>query len=235
MNKGLFVLGLGAVAVVGVGLIVAALGQPRGTSSTPTKTVQYQKDGSTQTLELKYIGNNGMNGARYVFGSSSAKNTVVEFADYQCPACGVFATQFEGQFKTRFVDTGRVRYANRDFPLPQHQNAPLAARAAACAFEQDSFEAYKALLYRAQRQWSELGQSVAKQRFLEYAGYANLDKATFATCLEKTDSDAAIALDVEMGRTVQLEATPSFVVNGYLVSGALPPEAFEAILAVIGE
>jgi protein-disulfide isomerase len=236
MNKNYFFLGLGVVALLGVGLIVAAFGQRQNQSQTTgSKTVSYTKDGLSQTLELKYVGNNGIEGARYVTGSSSAKNTVVEFADYQCPACGIFATEFEGEFKSKFVETGKVRYAYRDFPLPQHELAPLAARVAACAAEQNGFEALKAMLYRAQSQWSGLSQNLAKQRFLELVGYAGLDKGRTAMCLEQNDFAAAIAKDVEMGRTVQLEATPSFVVNGYLVSGALLPEAFAAILAEVGE
>jgi protein-disulfide isomerase len=234
MNKSYFLLGLGVVAVLGFGVIVAAFNQPK-TTRQASKTISYTKDGTTRSIALKYVGNNAIEGARYVLGSSSAKNTIVEFADYQCPACGVFATEFEGEFKSRFVETGKVRYAYRDFPLPQHELAPLAARVAACAAEQNGFEAVKAMLYRAQSQWSGLSQNLAKQRFLELASYAGLDKSKTATCLEQNDFTAAIEKDVDMGRTVQLEATPSFVVNGYLVSGALPPEAFAAILAEVGE
>jgi protein-disulfide isomerase len=234
MNKCYFLLGLGVVAVLGVGTIVTALNQPKSISHI-SKTIAYTKDGTTHSLELKYVGNSGIEGARHVTGSRNSKNTIVEFADFQCPACGVFAREFESNLKLRFIQTGKVRYAYRDFPLPQHDLAQLAARVAACAAEQNGFEAVKAMLYRTQNHWSGLSQNLAKQRFVELAGYAGLDKDKTATCLEQHDFAAAIAKDVEMGRMVQLEATPSFVVNGYLISGALPPEAFEAILAVVGE
>lgn len=234
MNKNLFLLGLGAVAIVGAGIVFSAVGQQKP-SSAQTKTISYQKDGVTRALELKFVGKSAIDGARFVFGSSSAKNTVVEFADYQCPACAVFATQYESEFKSKFVDTGRVRYAYRDFPLPQHDHALLAAKAAACAATQNKFETYKAMLYRSQGQWSELSSALAKQNFLQIADYASLEPKAFASCLDNNSNDTAIATDEQAGREAQLEATPSFVVNGYLVSGALPPEAFEAILKAVGE
>ncbi len=234
-TRNYFLIGLAIVAILGVGLVTNIA------RSTPNKTtgdsisVSYTLNGKTQTLELQKVSVDAFVGAQFSSGSSKAQNTIVEFADYQCPACGTFATQYEGLFKTKLVDTGKVRYAFRDFPLPQHQNAPLAAEAAACAQLENRFDNYKAILFRSQAEWSNSSSEVAADQFTQYASYVGLNKLRFTECLKKAGAASAIKADMDMGNKVGLTATPSFVVNGYLVSGALPVEAFEAILERVGQ
>ncbi|NJK46149.1 MAG: DsbA family protein [Pleurocapsa sp. SU_196_0] len=179
-------------------------------------------------------GVDALKGARFVNGNADAPNTVVEFADYECPACGLFAVRVEDAFISEFVNSGKVRYAFRDFPLRQHKNAPLAAQAASCAHAQGRFSPYKAMLFRAQPLWSHSSNSRAAQQFSEFAAQLGVDEARFSSCLASSDAQPGIEADLGAGRQVGLQATPSFVINGYLVSGALPIEAFRAILNRVG-
>ncbi len=238
MQRNTFVVGLLVVAAIGLGMVLLAARpqqqSPSDSSAADSLTVTYMQNGQSRSLELRKVAVDAFTGSRFILGSSSAKNTIVEFADYQCPACGLFANQFESSFKTQFIDSGQVRYAFRDFPLPQHQNAPLAAQAAACALAGGGFLNFKAILFRGQAQWSNLSSEAATEQLAEYATFAGLNKSSFLKCLETNNAKDAIATDVEMGRKVGLSATPSFVVNGYLVAGALPPEAFTAILEKVG-
>ncbi len=230
-QRNTFLVALVGVALLGIGIIFFVTRPQAPSDDGETLNISYTNNGTTQNLELRKVAVNALEGARFISGSSNAKNTIVEFSDYQCPACATFATQTESQFKTDFIDTGLVRFAYRDFPLAQHANAPLAAQAAACANQSGRFENYKAILFRGQSQWSNSSSETASQQFAEFAG---LNKTSFLECLKSDNAKDAIAADVNMGRKVGLNSTPSFVVNGYLVAGALPIEAFKAILEKVG-
>jgi protein-disulfide isomerase len=229
MNQSTFFKILGLTAVFGIGIMAFSL-RPTTTITADTRMVSYISAGVTRTVSLRKVLSDAFLGARFISGRADAPNTIVEFSDYQCPACATFATQIEPDFKTRLLETGKVRFAYRDFPLPQHQNAKLASVAAACANLQNRFEPMKTILFRAQREWSELSPNLMLEKTLELASYSGINQSAFKTCLSSNQFDRAIAADQAAGNAVQLEATPSFVVNGYLVSGALPVEAFEAIM-----
>ena len=216
------------VALAGAGVIVFS--SNRRPSEAATRTISYTVAGQTQTASLTRVNVDAFEGARFVSGPATAPVTIVEFADYQCPACGTFSTQVESLFRTQFVETGKVRYAYRDFPLPNHANAMPTARAAACANEQGKFQAMHLMLYRAQSQWSESSLEVAQNQFKDYAGQLGLDVPQFDACQRSNRFDADIQRDLEAGRQAGLEGTPTFIINGYRVMGALPIEAFDAII-----
>jgi protein-disulfide isomerase len=85
----------------------------------------------------------------YVLGNDSAPVEIVEYADYECPFCAQFgAVQFP-EVRQQLIETGRVRWRFRDFPLPVHQWGRLAAMVVACASEQGkAWEAMDALFQR---------------------------------------------------------------------------------------
>jgi protein-disulfide isomerase len=239
-QRNLFVLVLLALGVLG-GLTILSGSRPNTAQpTTPTadeiQTVTYTDDsGNQQFVALRRLDTNVLEGARFVAGSSNAKNTVVEFADYQCPACGLFATNTESLFEKEFVETGKVRYAFRDFPLPQHQNAKLAAQAASCSNEQGRYEPFKKMLFRGQAAWSNSPESQVKKQFGEYATASEVNLAQFVTCLDSNNAADAVARDLALATQIGLTSTPSFVVNGYLFAGALPIQAFRAILEKVGQ
>lgn len=86
-----------------------------------------------------------------VLGQESAKVTLVEFSDYQCPFCGRFYSQTEGQIKKEYTDKGLVKFYYRDFPLSQiHPGAQKAAEAARCAGDQNKYWEYHDLVFQNQ-------------------------------------------------------------------------------------
>ena len=86
-----------------------------------------------------------------ILGQDSAKVTVVEFSDYQCPFCERHFTQVESQLKKEYIDTGKVKFYYRDFPLSQiHPGAQKGAEAARCADEQGKYWQYHDLVFQNQ-------------------------------------------------------------------------------------
>ncbi len=153
-------------------------------------------------------------------GPANAPVTIVEFSDFECPYCGR-AEETVAEVMRVYGD--KVRLVFRDLPLPNHTNAPKAAEAAHCADEQGKY-------------WEMHAKLFANQRALEvpalkgYAKDLKLDQAKFDKCL---DSGATAAL-VEEGRKAGSEAgvngTPAFFVNGVLISGAQPFDAFKEVI-----
>lgn len=85
-------------------------------------------------------------------GNENAKVTLIEFSDYQCPFCERHFTQTEGQIKTEYIDTGKINFYYRDFPLSQiHPGAQKAAEAARCAGDQGKYWQYHDLVFRNQQ------------------------------------------------------------------------------------
>ena len=91
-----------------------------------------------------------------VLGDANAKVTVIEFTDFQCPFCGRHFEQTFGQIKENYVDSGKVKYVLRDFPLSFHPHAEEAAEAAECANDQGKFWEMHDELFSNQAEWSAL-------------------------------------------------------------------------------
>jgi protein-disulfide isomerase len=167
----------------------------------------------------------------YVMGRPDAPLTMVEFTDLQCPFCRQFAiTSFE-EIKKNWIDTGKLRYISRDFPLDFHAQAMPAARAARCAGEQGKF-------------W-ELRMALMKNANLLTADYIaktaadlKLEPKTFAACSASNKYDAEIQAEMQEGAKLGVSGTPTFIigrttataVEGPMVVGALPYAQFDAKL-----
>lgn len=86
-----------------------------------------------------------------VAGNANASVTLIEFSDYECPFCERHFTQTEGILKTEYIDTGKVKFYYRDFPLSQiHPGAQKAAEAARCAGDQGKYWEYHDLIFQNQ-------------------------------------------------------------------------------------
>lgn len=102
---------------------------------------------AASTVERKTVGV----GDLPVLGQDSAKVTIVEFSDYQCPFCGRHFTQVENQLKKEYIDTGKVKFYYRDFPLSQiHPGAEKGAEAVRCAGDQGKYWEYHDLVFQNQ-------------------------------------------------------------------------------------
>ncbi|MFQ5945764.1 MAG: DsbA family protein, partial [Anaerolineae bacterium] len=115
-------------------------------------------------------------------GAADAPVTIVEFSDFQCPACGAFAATVLPTLEAAYVDTGQVRIIFRDFPLIQHEQAGLAAQAGACSHEQGLFWQMHDLIFARQTEWA--GQTNAADLFRGYASLVGLDVDAFGACLD---------------------------------------------------
>jgi protein-disulfide isomerase len=163
-----------------------------------------------------------------VMGKADAPLTLVEFTDLQCPYCNRFTTTSFEQIKKTYIDTGKLRFVSRDFPLDFHPQALPAARAVRCAGDQGKFwELRNALVRNASK--------LSPAFITSAAAELKLDMKAFATCIAGTRFDAAITADMDAARSLGIEGTPSFLLgrttgdtlDGILVIGALPFEAFD--------
>ncbi len=167
-----------------------------------------------------------------LLGSKDAPLTMVEFTDYQCGFCRRFHTATFPEIRRKYVDSGKVRFYSRDMPLEFHSNAFRAAEAARCAADQKQF-------------WNMRDRLVANPAKLSPADIEThaldlkLDMAAFKACVESGKHAAAVKRDAAMAASLRIDGTPSFIigkstpegVEGVVVMGALPLEAFEAKLA----
>jgi protein-disulfide isomerase len=125
-----------------------------------------------------------------------------------------------------YVETDQVRYIFKNFPLYSiHPQAQKAAEAAECAGEQGQYWEMHDALFANQEQWS--GQQGAEQTFKDLAGDLDLDQAQFDACLDGGLYADAVADDYQAGVSEGIGSTPAFLINGALLSGAQPFDAFQ--------
>jgi len=158
-----------------------------------------------------------------VRGSPDAKVTIVEFSDYECPFCERFYTQTYLQLKAEYIDTGKVKFIYRDFPLSFHPQAQKAAEAAECAGEQGKYYEMHDLLFGK-------GVSGGVNSFKAYAIELGLDTTKFNDCLDSGSMAGEVRKDMNDGSRAGVRGTPAFYINGQSLSGAQPIEAFRQII-----
>lgn len=156
-------------------------------------------------------------------GSEDAPVTIVEFSDYQCPFCATFYLETFSRIKSEYVDTGKVKFVYRDFPLNFHQYAQKSAEASECADEQGKFWEYKDILFKRQAEWSSLGVDKLK----DYASELKLDRERFDYCLDNNIMASEVQNDFADGKKYGVSGTPAFFIEGELISGAQPFEVFQ--------
>lgn len=158
-----------------------------------------------------------------VLGSADAPVTIVIFGDYECPYCKKAADTAEAQIRKEYVETGKVKLVFRDYPLEFHASARPAAEAAQCALPQGKYWEYHDALFARQ---SELAT-------LDYVGLAKslgLDEKAFKSCVDSGTYTNEIEKDRQAGLALNVEGTPASFINGTLVSGAYPYEAYKSVI-----
>jgi len=168
----------------------------------------------------------GMDNVAAERGDATAGVTIVEYTDYQCPYCARHATETFPTLLTEMIDTGRVRYVIKDFPLDSiHPQARAAAVAARCAGEQDAYWGMHDALFARQAEWS--GQEATlNDIFAAMAADLGLDGDAFAACLGDGRFDAAIQANQDEGFALGVNGTPGFFIDGFPISGAQPFDLF---------
>jgi protein-disulfide isomerase len=163
----------------------------------------------------------------YVLGSATAPVEVIEFADFECPACGQFATITEPDVRTRLVNTGQVRIRFIDYPLPIHKNTWDASLAAACANDQGKFWEMHDALFANQDRWS--GEATRRPRNVigDLAKGVGLDMNKYDACMDADTHRAKIQSHLNEATARQIGSTPTFVINGLVVPGAISYDKFK--------
>ncbi len=141
--------------------------------------------------------------------SSDQPITIVEYSDYQCPACAYFHPIVE-KLKDKYGDQLQVKM--KYFPLNSHQYAALAARAAQAAKNQGKFYEMHSLLFENQKRWS--GSGSPTSIFVSYARDLDLDIDKFKTDLNAAETQKIVMEQRQEGRNAGVNATPTFFIEG---------------------
>ena len=194
---------LGAVAVLGVGIVGYSVGSK---ALSPTVSEPIEMAGLDDPAELMQV----VRGV--VKGDPDAPITIIEFADFQCPGCGEFATQVKPLLEAEFVETGKAKFLYYDFPLVSvHKHAFLAARAGHCAEDQEKFWPYHDILYRSQPRWSTVQNPASF--FEDYAEDLGLDEDEFSACLKSDRHADVVTANMQLGYQLQIQGTPTILVT----------------------
>lgn len=158
-----------------------------------------------------------------IIGSADAPITFYEFSDYQCPFCKKFTMESLPLIKEKYIDTGKVRFVFKDFPLEIHGEARAGAVAARCAGVQGKYYAYHDVLFENSKDFSAVN-------FKLWAEELDLDVNEFLSCLDDPSQMAKVENDIMEAQLAGVKGTPSFLINGRLVRGAQPFAAFEMVI-----
>jgi protein-disulfide isomerase len=152
-------------------------------------------------------------------GPAKAAVTIVEFSDFECPFCARVQDTLR-QIRERY--DGEVRLVFKHLPSEGHRHSLAAARAAYCAGEQDRFWQFHDALFATG--------NLSPEIFGEIGARLGLAREKFATCLSGEGSRSAVVKDIELARRYRIDSTPSFLINGKLVKGALAFADFQNLI-----
>ncbi len=162
-----------------------------------------------------------------VLGSADAPVTIVEYSSMTCPHCAHFHTEILPALKAKYIDTGKAKYIIREFPL---DNLAAAAAMLARCVDHDRYFPFVDVLYKTQPQWA-TGESDAADRLFDVVKQAGLNRASFDKCLsDQKLLDNIMAVRKRGADTFKVSSTPTFFVNGKLLTGAQSVGEFEKLM-----
>ncbi|MDE2001842.1 MAG: DsbA family protein, partial [Patescibacteria group bacterium] len=175
------------------------------------------------TSDILKVNNNDV-----VLGDVNAPVTVVEYSDYQCPFCGRFFTQTEPQIQDAYVKTGKVRFIYRNFPFLGPESV-ASANAAECAKDQGKFWEYHDALFTTEiADGQENSGNLTRSLFMSLATKLGMDTTQFGSCLDSNKYASKVQSDYSNAKSIGVQATPTFFVNGTKLEGALPYDQFQS-------
>jgi protein-disulfide isomerase len=162
-------------------------------------------------------------------GSPTAPVTVYEMSDFQCPYCRRFALETFRTIEKEYITPGKVRWVFVNFPLTSiHANAVAAAGTALCAARQGAFWPVHDLLYTHQDAWAPLKEP--GPFFLSLADSAGISKPKLLECVKSPATESEIRYEAEGAERAGASSTPSFYIEGGLLTGAHPLPVFRQVL-----
>jgi protein-disulfide isomerase len=187
------------------------------------RSMFFPAKGSTVKAGRKPPADNGFSieeGGSPTIGAEDAPVKVIEFSDYQCPACR------KGKRTTiKILEryNRHIKWVYKNFPLPQHEGAELMAVAAHCAQEQGKFWEYHERLYF-------MEEKPDTEKLVQMAGELNLDTVSFRICLEKQRYREQIDKDMAAAKKAGVTKTPTYIVNGRFLSGIPSYKKFSRLI-----
>lgn len=162
----------------------------------------------------------------HVRGAIDGKVTLVEFGDFQCPACGAYEPIVR---QVTADNTGVLKVVFKHFPLTQiHQNALLGARASEAASNQGKFWEMHDMLYDKQKEWAD--SLTARDLMISYASALGLDTAKFTSDLESQAIQDKVLAEYKEGNSLGVQGTPTFFLNGKMIENPQSLEAFNKVI-----
>lgn len=167
-----------------------------------------------------------------LLGDPEAPVTILEYSSLTCPHCASFHTQTLPQVKEEWIDTGKAKLVYRHFPLDRL--ALYAAMTASCLPTDRAYFAFLDVLFKTQDQWSRAQDPMGELGAM--ARTAGLGQEKFEACVADQDlADSILQQRLDGSQAFDIQATPTFVINGKKVSGALPYEDFAKTLSEVHE
>jgi protein-disulfide isomerase len=206
-GKRWFYILLAVLLIVGIATLSYLAARPKGVS---------------QVANTTPIPNQG-----HVIGSDSALVEVVEFADFECPACGAFANLTEPDVRTRLVNTGQIRFRFLDYPLPMHRNTWSAHGAAWCAAEQGKFWEMHDVIFQNQDRWNAETTRRPDRVLSDLARGVGLDMARYEQCVGAQKYRPQIQANLNEANRRGIPSTPTFIIGTKQVSNNLSYDQFK--------
>jgi predicted DsbA family dithiol-disulfide isomerase len=160
-------------------------------------------------------------------GDPNAPIHIIEYGDFQCPFCLRFWNETEPQLIEEYVNTGKVYFEFRAFPILGPESV-WAAEGAYCAGDQGKFWEYHDTLFT---NWT--GENVGDfkhEKLIQYAETLGLDVDEFESCLSGEKYASRVAQDKANGEAAGVHATPTFIINGNVLEGAQPFDILQHII-----
>ncbi|WDH80068.1 thioredoxin domain-containing protein [Microbacterium esteraromaticum] len=237
-RRRILIIALAGVALIAV-LLIASLTRPSqeepdaaATAPTGQQTPSVEESEAPRVPDLS----RRIDGDVAALGAVDAPVVMIEYADYRCPYCGVFALDTMPQLVADYIDTGKLRIEWRDVPLfgEDSFNAAVAARAAG---QQGLFWEYHHAVYAFQ---GDSRKDLPREQLLELADEAGVpDLAAFETALDDPALQQAVAADAQEAQAIGVQSTPAFLIGQTPVMGAQPIDVFRQVidgeLARVGE
>lgn len=173
-----------------------------------------------EMIKLPSVKKNVVVGNNPSVGSANAKVTLIEFSDFECPFCKR-SQEVNRALREKYKD--KIRWVFRDFPLPFHKDAMFAHIAVNCSIPQNKYWEFFNLLF-------DNSGKLGHDRVIELSKTIGLDQNKFNACIKDENIKKEIETDMAYAKSIGVNSTPTFFINGRLIEGAMPKESFEEII-----
>ncbi|RJP46804.1 MAG: DsbA family protein [Armatimonadetes bacterium] len=219
------------VAVFLIGYLIARVQSLEGQSTTPTQQAALQQNKPSVNNPQNPPAKVDVNvGSLPPLGNKKAKVTLIEFSDFQCQFCRRYSTETFAQIKKEYIDTGKIAYYFRHFPLDFHQAAMPSALAGECANDQGKFWEIHDKIFAEQAKKGDGTIEFTKDDIKLWAKNLGLNTNQFNSCLDTEKYKSKVEKDISDGKSAGVSGTPSFFVNGTNIVGAQPFSAFKTLI-----